>query len=144
MKHQVLGVSWMLKKEQSNLMGGCLADEMGLGKVCASDFPFVFGLTTFLIALFEDGPNVSLFQFDLNRKLSACARIACMVMNRSKDKARKTTLILAPTALLDQWKAEIESKTNCDLKVLIYHGTDESRNIQDNFLTLFRCYYRFF
>ncbi|PPQ65989.1 hypothetical protein CVT26_010649 [Gymnopilus dilepis] len=89
MKHQVLGVSWMLKKEQSNLMGGCLADEMGLGKTVQM--------------------------------------IACMVMNRSKDKARKTTLILAPTALLDQWKAEIESKTNCDLKVLIYHGSSKTK-----------------
>jgi SNF2 family DNA or RNA helicase len=43
-------------------------------------------------------------------------------MNKSQDPACKTTLILAPTALLDQWKLEIEMKTNCDVKCLIYHG----------------------
>lgn len=33
MAHQILGVAWMIEKEQSFLKGGCLADEMGLGKV---------------------------------------------------------------------------------------------------------------
>lgn len=45
-----------------------------------------------------------------------------MVMNASDDPRCKTTLILAPTALLDQWKLEIEMKTNNGLKCLIYHG----------------------
>ncbi|KAF8906844.1 SNF2 family N-terminal domain-containing protein [Gymnopilus junonius] len=89
MKHQVLGVAWMLNKEKSTLMGGCLADEMGLGKTVQM--------------------------------------MACIVQNRSKNDACKTTLILAPTALLDQWKEEIESKTNCGLKVLIYHGHSKTR-----------------
>lgn len=34
MAHQILGVAWMVEKEQGFLKGGCLADEMGLGKVC--------------------------------------------------------------------------------------------------------------
>jgi len=46
-----------------------------------------------------------------------------MVVNRSKDPTCKTTLIIAPLALLDQWKLEIETKTDCGLKCLIYHGT---------------------
>lgn len=33
MPHQVLGVAWMLDKENGAVQGGCLADEMGLGKV---------------------------------------------------------------------------------------------------------------
>ena len=34
MPHQVIGVAWMLDKEQGPLKGGILSDEMGLGKVC--------------------------------------------------------------------------------------------------------------
>jgi SNF2 family DNA or RNA helicase len=46
-----------------------------------------------------------------------------MVSNVSEDPKCKTTLIIAPTALLDQWKLEIEMKTNNNFKCLIYHGT---------------------
>jgi SNF2 family DNA or RNA helicase len=49
-------------------------------------------------------------------------RIAVMVTNASDDPRCKTNLILAPAALLDQWKLEIEMKTNNGLKCLIYHG----------------------
>ena len=34
MPHQVIGVAWMLQREESPVKGGILADEMGLGKVC--------------------------------------------------------------------------------------------------------------
>jgi SNF2 family DNA or RNA helicase len=44
-----------------------------------------------------------------------------MVKNQSDDPRCKTNLIIAPTALLDQWKLEIEMKSN-GLKCLIYHG----------------------
>jgi len=44
-----------------------------------------------------------------------------MVKNQSDDPRCKTNLIIAPTALLDQWKLEIEMKTN-NMKCLIYHG----------------------
>ena len=54
-----------------------------------------------------------------------------MVKNRSKDPKKKINLILAPLALLDQWKYEIETKTNCDLKVLIYHGSNRPRRARD-------------
>jgi len=46
-----------------------------------------------------------------------------MMKNRPTDPACKTTLIVAPLALLDQWKAEIEDKTNCGVKCLVYHGS---------------------
>ncbi|KAL4073393.1 SNF2 family N-terminal domain-containing protein [Scleroderma citrinum] len=47
--------------------------------------------------------------------------IALMVINASNNSMCKTNLIVAPMALLDQWKLEIETKTN-NLKCLIYHG----------------------
>ena len=49
-------------------------------------------------------------------------RIATIVKNRSIDPMRKTNLVIAPVALLDQWAFEIEEKTNCGLTCLIYHG----------------------
>ncbi|KAF8804469.1 hypothetical protein BYT27DRAFT_7243611 [Phlegmacium glaucopus] len=52
--------------------------------------------------------------------------MSLIVKNQSTDPLCKTTLILAPLALLDQWKMEIETKTNCGLKCLIYHGNSKT------------------
>ncbi|KAF8340920.1 SNF2 family N-terminal domain-containing protein [Amanita rubescens] len=49
--------------------------------------------------------------------------IALMVKNRSSDPLCKTNLVIAPAALLDQWKLEIELKTNNMLSCLIYMGS---------------------
>ncbi|KDQ60258.1 hypothetical protein JAAARDRAFT_205244 [Jaapia argillacea MUCL 33604] len=57
--------------------------------------------------------------------------IAVMVSNRSDDPRTKTNLIVAPLALLDQWKLEIEMKTNLDLQILIYHGSSRPRKKAD-------------
>jgi SNF2 family DNA or RNA helicase len=46
-----------------------------------------------------------------------------MVKNRSEDSKIKATLILAPLALLSQWKEEIAERSTCDLSVLIYHSS---------------------
>ncbi|KAJ7148966.1 SNF2 family N-terminal domain-containing protein [Mycena crocata] len=48
--------------------------------------------------------------------------IATMCKHPSDDPACKTTLILAPLALLVQWRQEISTKTSADWKILIYHG----------------------
>lgn len=57
--------------------------------------------------------------------------IAVMVSNSSRDPLRKTNLIVAPVALLDQWQLEIEMKTNCNLKCLIYHGPNKPKKKED-------------
>ncbi|KAJ2912392.1 hypothetical protein MD484_g8028, partial [Candolleomyces efflorescens] len=57
--------------------------------------------------------------------------IALMVKNRSPDPVKKMNLIIAPLALLDQWKFEIETKTNCGVRVLIYHGPNRPRRKSD-------------
>ncbi|KAJ3821535.1 SNF2 family N-terminal domain-containing protein [Lentinula raphanica] len=57
--------------------------------------------------------------------------IALMMKNRSDDMFCKTTLIVAPTALLDQWRMEIEVKTNAGLKVLIYHGPSKPKKSKE-------------
>ncbi|CAA7263247.1 unnamed protein product [Cyclocybe aegerita] len=53
--------------------------------------------------------------------------IATILKNKPKDPKCKTTLIVAPLALLDQWKLEIETKTNCGLSCYIYHGNNKTR-----------------
>lgn len=56
--------------------------------------------------------------------------MALLVNHRPKADAnvRKTTLIVAPLALIDQWREEITSKVSRDkqyrLKVAEYHGQD--------------------
>ena len=50
-----------------------------------------------------------------------------MATNKSDDPAVKTTLIVAPLALLDQWKLEIELKTNDTMSALIYHGQSKPK-----------------
>ncbi|GAA5992067.1 hypothetical protein JCM10908_000725 [Rhodotorula pacifica] len=51
--------------------------------------------------------------------------IATCILNPSNDPEEKTTLVLAPLALLQQWKNELEEKVEKDyVSVLIYHGPD--------------------
>ena len=56
--------------------------------------------------------------------------IALMVTRRSGDPARKTTLIVAPVALLKQWESEISLRIKPEhrLKTYIYHSS-KGRNI---------------
>lgn len=49
--------------------------------------------------------------------------IATIVKQQSTDRKVKTTLVLAPLALLQQWKEEIELHSACGLKVMIYHSS---------------------
>ncbi|RYP07773.1 hypothetical protein DL764_002320 [Monosporascus ibericus] len=50
--------------------------------------------------------------------------LALILARPSRDRARKTTLVVAPLALLRQWKREIETKVKPAhrLKTLIFHG----------------------
>lgn len=60
--------------------------------------------------------------------------LALIVSRKSTDRARKTTLIVAPVALLRQWKEEIDEKVSRGhkLKTYIYHGAKS----KDTFATL--------
>ncbi|KAI1453390.1 SNF2 family N-terminal domain-containing protein [Annulohypoxylon moriforme] len=55
--------------------------------------------------------------------------LALILAHPSEDPARKTTLIVAPLALLKQWEREIETKVKpaYKLKTLLYHGPEKRR-----------------
>lgn len=58
--------------------------------------------------------------------------IATMVMNPpDEDSDVRTTLVVLPTALLQQWKDELETKTNGMFDVHIHHGTKKIKKLQD-------------
>ncbi|KAG1871505.1 SNF2 family N-terminal domain-containing protein [Suillus subluteus] len=57
--------------------------------------------------------------------------ISVIIANPSGDPRCKTNLIVAPLALLDQWKLEIEMKTTNNLKCLVYHGSNKPRKKTD-------------
>jgi len=115
--HQLMGVAWMLQQEKGILAGGCLADEMGLGKVNISSSPRPHSQSCLPFRLFKCTQHWPRFIHELTS-----FRIATMVKNPSKNPKVKTNLIIAPLALLDQWKLEIEEKTDCGLTCFVYHG----------------------
>jgi hypothetical protein len=66
-------------------------------------------------------PASSLFLFrrrDRGAALTIIAVFTVMAARQSKDPKRKTNLVVAPLALLDQWALEIETKSSYNLKVV--------------------------
>ncbi|KAJ7325554.1 SNF2 family DNA-dependent ATPase [Mycena albidolilacea] len=58
--------------------------------------------------------------------------IATMAMNLPEgDEEARTTLIVVPAALLQQWKEEIETKTNEMFSVRLHHGKDKVKKASE-------------
>ncbi|EGO03554.1 hypothetical protein SERLA73DRAFT_69411 [Serpula lacrymans var. lacrymans S7.3] len=70
-------------------------------------------------------------EMGLGKARSTVQITAVMVINASRNPICKTNLIVAPTALLDQWQLEIDMKTNNNMKCLIYHGSNKPKNKAD-------------
>ncbi|KAG1047584.1 hypothetical protein G6F43_009972 [Rhizopus delemar] len=109
LEHQKIGLQWMAKMEGSTNKGGILADDMGLGKTIQA------------LAIICQNPCTDYTQVDLTT-------IPASRVEANGILKVKTTLIVCPVSLIDQWRREVESKTSPSLKVLIYHGNNRITN----------------
>lgn len=110
--HQVEGVNWMRGRELGPVKkgtvpkGGLLADDMGLGKT----------LQSISIVLLNQKPGKDDDGWQ-----------------KSFQKVDKTTLVVAPLALIRQWESEIGEKVAAThgLKVLVHHGPQRTKSSED-------------
>ncbi|PWZ01262.1 P-loop containing nucleoside triphosphate hydrolase protein [Testicularia cyperi] len=128
--HQVQGVTWMKERERGAAKGGILADDMGLGKTVQT-----------LALLLSNRPGLKDSTIDLtdptNDGLGKKGRKAGKAKSQSPSPqpelesqslpmrsrlTTKTTLIVAPLAVIRQWEREVSEKTDAGLKVYVYHG----------------------
>ncbi|KAI9483185.1 MAG: SNF2 family N-terminal domain-containing protein [Benjaminiella poitrasii] len=110
MEHQKIGLQWMIKMENSSNKGGILADDMGLGKTIQA------------MATIVEHPCP-------NPTVVPASKLRARVFNVTEDELLvRATLIVCPVSLMDQWRREIEQKTNPKLKVLVFHGPNRTSN----------------
>ncbi|KAL4980911.1 SNF2 family N-terminal domain-containing protein [Aspergillus desertorum] len=131
--HQRQGVNWMCAKEIGSLKprkeergvlpkGGILADDMGLGK------------TVQAIALIltnqkpKDGTRRRPALFDYDQESEDSDAEGAESRNLPKGLS-KSTLVVAPLALIKQWESEIKTKVepSHSLRVLVYHGNARAK-----------------
>ncbi|KAL3113512.1 hypothetical protein niasHT_015856 [Heterodera trifolii] len=113
--HQKTGLTWLLWREQQIPPSGILADDMGLGKTLAM---------------------ISLILYKKNERKTNAAE-----MLRMDTKLRRryiegaslipanSTLVVAPASLIFQWEKEVRDRVKGDLKVHIFHGPKQKRDI---------------
>ncbi|OAA50592.1 SNF2-related protein [Metarhizium rileyi] len=109
--HQVEGVEWMRGRELGPVKrgrvpkGGLLADDMGLGKTLQSVSLIITNQKPQ-----KDGPG----------------------WKKHFESLEKTTLVVAPLALIRQWEHEIKDKVqeSHGLKVLVHHGPQRTKDFK--------------
>lgn len=117
--HQIDGVKWMCDKETGRRTtkgifpkGGILADDMGLGK------------TVQAIALLLKNRNS-----ETDEHSKTTDSLEKDEESASSTPVSKSTLVVAPLALIKQWEGEILDKVEKShkLRVCVYHGTNRAK-----------------
>ena len=112
--HQVEGLEWMRGRELGTSKkgrvpkGGILADDMGLGKTLQS------------ISLILNNPRPAPGDDNYTRR-------------KLPSELEKSTLVVAPLALIRQWEVEINEKVehSHSLRVCVHHGPQRTKRFQD-------------
>ncbi|KAG0224120.1 hypothetical protein BGW41_005246 [Actinomortierella wolfii] len=116
LEHQKIGLTWLQKMEDGTNKGGILADDMGLGKTIQS---------IALIVSRRGQPPAQLQVWDSTRTYYAPPPSSALIKC-------KTTLIVAPVALVYQWENEIINKTTPGLlKVCVHYGGRKVKDAQE-------------
>uniref|UniRef100_A0AC35UHZ2 Helicase ATP-binding domain-containing protein n=1 Tax=Rhabditophanes sp. KR3021 TaxID=114890 RepID=A0AC35UHZ2_9BILA len=89
--HQLIGLTWMVYRE-SKLPYGIIADEMGLGKT----------LQTIALIVHQK------MKYDDDARVQEIEELRKKKAKENNLIFSKTTLVVVPTSLMNQWKAEIE------------------------------------
>ena len=130
--HQIQGVQWMKDREMGKYKGGILADDMGLGKTVQ--------MLTLIVTNQpgKEGASIDLVAADSpvkKRKAPATKPPAPTVLKLNADGEyakhdikSKSTLIIAPLAVVKQWEREVHEKTDSGLRVYIHHGPKRAKS----------------
>ncbi|KAK0419817.1 hypothetical protein QR680_014339 [Steinernema hermaphroditum] len=119
MRHQKLGLAWMLWREKQIPPGGILADDMGLGK------------TLSMISLIMHQKNAREERARANDEEDPERKKDLLKSRIAKEKRlvpSNATLVIAPASLIMQWEDEIKRRVKAaKLDVLVYHGPKNKR-----------------
>lgn len=123
--HQVEGVKWMCDKETGQRTtkgifpkGGILADDMGLGKT----------IQAIALMLRNRKP-----EHEHSEKADKPEKKDDDDEAPPTSKLSKSTLVVAPLALIKQWESEIDDKVEKThkLRVCLYHGANRAKTSKD-------------
>lgn len=156
--HQVQGIEWMQQRECGDIKGGILADDMGLGKVRRRLTQTVQMLALILQHRTLDSMQSNEPTDDLAANLAKEGLGKAKAKNKAPPTSgqddpdgavfvddvedmleqrrravyasgTKTTLIIAPLAVVEQWQREANEKTGHKLQVYVHHGPHRAKSV---------------
>jgi SNF2 family DNA or RNA helicase len=109
----------MTRMETAKHQGGLLSDEMGLGKVRPFPTKFLMQTIQTIACILINKPKN-----DTAARLNPSQSVMSNFFNAPAPKTRRSTLIILPLSLMDQWESEMDEliKPGHKLRVLKYHN----------------------